>query len=378
MSSSENKYEQLFWKLIKESGKNLKKVNKVRKKYKSKIEIKKIDSIFSSYYSKLFSKIESIFGKNVDEDDTGMNNFIHYLLSKGENNVKNILDIKSNKKIFTDVGKLITNITIKRTLFDKQSKYQHVQMFESKEFGNVLAIDNDINVTQLDEKNYHEMIVHVPMIYKLDAKKVLIIGGGDGGTARELLRYKNLDVTMVEIDEVVIEASKIFLPQTSVSFSNKRLNLIIGDGYKFIDEYNGDKFDVIIVDSTDFNQANKLFTNKFYKNIKKNLKPDGIFVFNNDSVFNDQLDLITKPVLQMKKLFINVFPYQLFIPTYNGGHYTMMFCSNTIHPLKTKFDNKRWCNLGLETEYYNIGVHLGSFFLPNNITKVLDNKLSSC
>ena len=376
--SNSNNYEDLFWNIVKESGKNLKKVNKVRKKYKSKLKIKKIDSIFSSYYNKIFSKLESTFGKNLDENETGVANFIHFILSKGRNKVNKILSKEYNSNIFTDTGKLITNINIKKTLFDKQSKFQHVQVFESEEFGNVLAIDNDINVTQLDEKNYHEMIVHVPMIYKLNAKKGLIIGGGDGGTARELLRYKNLDITMVEIDEVVIEASKMFLPQTAVSYYDKRLNLIIGDGAKYIKNYNGEKFDIIIVDSTDFNQANVLFTDKFYTNIKKNLKPDGIFVFNNESVFNDQLELITKPVQQMSKLFTNVFPYQLFIPTYNGGHYTMMFCSDTIHPLNTKFNIKEWCNLGLQTEYYNTGIHLGSFFLPNKLVKALNQKLTLC
>ena len=278
---------------------------------------------------------------------------------------------KSDSKIYKDPGMLLFVIKKEKILFSEKSKFQNVEVFQSKKFGRVLLIDDDINVTESDENNYHEMIVHVPMIYKQNATKALVIGGGDGGTARELLRYKNLHVTMVEIDEVVIKAAKAHLPFTASSFEDPNLNLIIGDGAKYIQNYNGEKFDVIIVDSTDFNQGKKLFTEEFYKNIKKQLKLDGIFVFNNDSYFNSQLDLIVEPIQFMKKIFNFVFPYQLFIPTYNGGHYTMIFCSNTIHPIQTRIDFRSWKKLNLDTEYYNEGIHLGSFFLPNNLKKKL-------
>ena len=382
--SNINKYEDVFWEIIKKSGKNGNKINKVRKEYKKKLGsaiIKEVDNIFNNYYSKIYSKFESILGKNFDEDDSGINNFIFYILSKGKHSVDDLLKNISDDhyKIHRDEGKISIILNKRNILFKQQSKYQMIEIFNTKEFGNVLSIDNDINVTELDERNYHEMIVHVPMIYKQNAKKALIIGGGDGGTARELLKYTNLeDVTMVEIDEMVIEASKLHLPQTAISFKNERLKLIIDDGVKYMKEYSGDKYDIIIVDSTDFNQAVGLFKMDFYKNVYKNLHPDGIFVFNNDSVYNDKLKLIDRPVARMKKIFTHVFPYQLFIPSYNGGHYTMMFCSDTIHPIETKFNSKSWCKLNLNTEYYNIGVHLGSFFLPNKLSKRLNDKLNNC
>ena len=381
--SNLNKYEDIFWEIVKKSGKNGNKINKVRKEYKKNLGstiIKEVDNIFNNYYSKIYSKFESILGKKFDEDDSGINNFIFYILSKGKRSVDDLLKNTSNDhyKIHRDEGKISIILNKRKILYQGESQFQMIEIFNTKEFGNVLSIDNDINVTELDERNYHEMIVHVPMIYKQNAKKALIIGGGDGGTARELLKYTNLEVTMVEIDEMVIEASKLHLPQTAVSFSNKRLNLIIDDGVKYMKEYSGDKYDIIIVDSTDFNQAVGLFKMDFYKNVYKNLHPDGIFVFNNDSVYNDKLKLIDRPVARMKKIFTHVFPYQLFIPSYNGGHYTMMFCSDTIHPIETKFNSKSWCKLNLNTEYYNIGVHLGSFFLPNKLSKRLNDKLNNC
>jgi spermidine synthase len=381
MSNLHN-HENIFWEIIKKSGKNGNKINKIRKIYKNihgKLFIDKIDTIFHTYYSKIFSKFESQLGRRFDEDEEGVRDLVFYILSKGKQATNDLINSKKiESKLFKDIGKITIVLKRKKTLFSKQSKYQMIEVFNTKEFGNVLTIDNDINVTELDEKNYHEMIVHVPMVYKQNAKKALVIGGGDGGTARELLKYQNLDVTMVEIDEVVIEAAKLHLPSISVSFSNPRLNLLIQDGSEYIKNYNGEKFDLIIVDSTDFNQAIKLFTIQFYKNIKKNLKSDGIFVFNNDSVYSDKLKLIYKPVRKMKSLFKNVFPYQIFIPTYNGGHYTMMFCSDTIHPINNTIDFKSWCKLNLNTDYYNLGIHLGSFFLPNNLSKKLNDKLNPC
>jgi len=378
---SKMNYDKLFWDLINKSGKNAYKINKIRKEAKQqygKKDINEIDSIFSSYYSKIYAKFESLLGQSFDEDDDGVRDFIFYILSKGKTAVNQFLNTKNTDEEFKDMGKLTVLIQKMKQLFYKKSKYQLVEVFKTKEFGNVLSIDNDINVTQLDEKNYHEMIVHVPMAYKPNAKRVLVIGGGDGGTAREFLRYPNLDVTMVEIDKVVIEAATKFLPETAASFKNPRLKLLIEDGSKFIENYKGPKFDVVAVDSTDFNQAVVLFTNKFYKNIKKNLTKDGIFVFNNDSVYNDKLKLITRPVKKMSKIYNHVYPYQLFIPTYNGGHYTMMFCSDTIHPIKSPIQTTQWCNLNFDTDYYNIGVHLGSFFLPNNLSKKLNDKLNIC
>lgn len=373
-----------FWNFFKKTGYHGRNINKIRKEYKKKYGkeyINKIDDVFSKYYSKIENNLNI---ENIENNDDFYNyimeDIVLNLLSKGRKFTHKFLDFNKtiNKKYISD-GLIDVQLNVLENLKKIKSDFQNIDVIKTKEFGNTLIIDNDINVTELDEKNYHEMIVHVPMIYKfLDAKNALVIGGGDGGTARELLRYENLNVTMVEIDKEVINVSKEFFPSTAISFKNPRLNLIIGDGSKFIKDYNGEKFDVIIVDSTDFNQAIELFTIEFYKNISDKLKKNGIFVFNNDSVYKNSYKLITEPVEKLKTIFKYVFPYQLFMPSYNGVHYTMMFCSNEIHPINTKFNSKKWCNLKMDTEYYNVGVHLGSFYLPNNLAKKLNDNLIKC
>jgi spermidine synthase len=374
MSNSET----LFWKFIKKSGENGEKINKIRKHYKQKYGskfIKQIDTIFESYYDRINYKID--LPEHIPSYESIIKEIVFHILSKGKKHTKKFINTPfKRKEISSNKGTI--NFTITENLFNKHSEFQHIEIVKTKRFGRTLLIDNDINVTELDEKNYHEMIVHVPMAYKLNAKKALIIGGGDGGTARELLKYKNLDITMIEIDKVVIEAAKLHLPSTAISYQNPRLNLIIDDGAKFIKNYSGEKFDIIIVDSTDFNRAIVLFTKEFYTNIFNNLKEDGVLVFNNDSVVNDEHSLILNPTNQLKKIFKFVFPYQLFMPSYYSGHYTMMFCSKTIHPINTKVNSKDWCALNISTEYYNLGVHLGSFYLPNSLSKKLNDKLTTC
>ena len=370
-----------FWDFIDQTGYHSNNINKVRKRYKKKYGkeyLKKIDELFTKYYTNIENNLE--LNENIPFYDSIVKDIVFNILSRGKKITHQFLDSNKtiNNKYISD-GQIDVNLNVIQNLKKIKSDFQNIEVIKTKEFGNTLIIDNDINVTELDEKNYHEMIVHVPMIYKfLDAKNALIIGGGDGGTARELLRYKNLNITMVEIDNEVINASKEFLPATAVSFKDPRLNLIIGDGSKYIKNYDGEKFDIIIVDSTDFNQSIKLFTIEFYKNISNKLKKNGIFVFNNDSVYKKKYELITEPVEKLKKIFKFVFPYQLFMPSYNGVHYTMMFCSNEIHPINTKFNSKKWCDLNIDTEYYNQGVHLGSFYLPNDLAKKLNDNLTKC
>jgi spermidine synthase len=366
-----------FWKFMDETGYHANNINKIRKEYKKthgKKYIKNIDDLFTKYHNKIKHRLN--LSKKTPYYDSIIKYIVFNILSRGKDITHNFLN---NEHTFIDKGNTNVHIDVIEKLLKIQSKFQKIKVVKTKNFGNALIIDNDINVTESDEKNYHEMIVHVPMAYKfLNAKNALIIGGGDGGTARELLRYNHLNVTMIEIDKEVINASKQFLPSTAISFQNPRLNLIIGDGAEYIKNYNGKKFDIIIVDSTDFNQALQLFTIDFYKNISNNLNKDGIFVFNNDSVYKNRYELIINPVLKLKKIFKYVFPYQLFMPTYNGIHYTMMFCSNVIHPINTKINSKKWYDLNIDTDYYNLGVHLGSFYLPNELSKKLNDKLNKC
>lgn len=259
-----------------------------------------------------------------------------------------------------------------KKLFSKKSKYQMIDVYKNDFLGNILVIDDDLQLTEHDESNYHEMISHVPLNYIPNAKRVLIIGGGDGGTLREVCKHSNVkEIYLIEIDEEVINVSKKYFKNTSKSFDDKRLNLVIEDGYKWVKKNKKDLenyFDVIIVDSTDYNTALKLFSKKFYKMLNDIMKIDGILTFNcmGLSWEKDDVDEVIK---DMKKNYKYVNLYQVFIPTYASGHYTFCFNSNTIDPMNTPIDIEKFKNKNIDTKYYNIDIHKSSFHLPNEYLK---------
>ena len=229
-------------------------------------------------------------------------------------------------------------------------------------------------LTEKDEFIYHEMIVHVPMVVHPNPKRVLIIGGGDGGTARELLRYKNVEsVDLVEIDERVVDISRKYLPQTACSFDDERLHCYFEDGLKFIRHCNNE-YDLIIVDSTDpFGPGEGLFTKEFYGNCYKALKEDGIMVNQHESPFYDEDAFAMQRAHQR---IVKSFPisrvYQAHIPTYPSGHWLFGFASKKYHPV-LDFDAKRWNALGLKTRYYNANLHNASFALPNYVEELMED-----
>ena len=162
------------------------------------------------------------------------------------------------------------SIRVEKQLYSAKSKFQHIDVFEAKEFGRFLTLDGLMMVTEKDEFIYHDMIVHVPMAAIQKIQKVLVIGAGDGGTVRELTRYDSIDtIDMVEIDQMVVEACKKYLPQTSSHLEDPRVNLHFEDGLKFVQEKEN-VYDLIIVDSTDpFGPGEGLFTKEFYGNCYK-------------------------------------------------------------------------------------------------------------
>lgn len=264
------------------------------------------------------------------------------------------------------------SIKVDKQLCSTKSNYQRIDVFESYEFGRFLTLDGFIMLTQKDEFIYHEMITHIPMAIKLDAKKVLVIGAGDGGTVRELAKYKSISqIDVVEIDEKVVEVCKEFLPQTACGFDDERVNIYYQDGLKFVRKYE-DEYDIIIVDSTDpFGPGEGLFTKEFYGNCFKALKQDGIMVNQHESPFyhND-----AQAMKRAHKKIVESFPisrvYQAHIPTYPSGHWLFGFASKKYHPVKDlKSDN--WNLLGIDTKYYNTNLHKGSFCLPNYVEEML-------
>ena len=210
------------------------------------------------------------------------------------------------------------SIRVNRQLFSGQSDFQRIDVFESKEFGRFLTLDGYMMLTEKDEFIYHEMITHVPLAVHPCVKKVLVIGAGDGGVIRELTRYAGIEqIDMVEIDPLVVEVCRKYLPQTSCRLDDPRLNIYYEDGLRFI-RSRENEYDLIIVDSTDpFGPGEGLFTKEFYGNCYKALKDDGIMVNQHESPF--YADDATACQRAHKRI-VESFPisrvYQAHIPTY--------------------------------------------------------------
>ena len=264
------------------------------------------------------------------------------------------------------------SIKVDRQLFSGQSEFQRIDIFDSKEFGRFLALDGYMMLTEKDEFIYHEMIVHVPMAVHPNVKKILVIGAGDGGVIRELCRYETIEtIDMVEIDELVVEVSKKYLPTTACCFDDPRLNIFYQDGLRFV-RTKENEYDLIIVDSTDpFGPGEGLFTKEFYGNCFKALNETGIMVNQHESPFY-QTDAIA--MQRAHKRIVESFPisrvYQAHIPTYPSGHWLFGFASKKYHPIKD-FQKTKWNARGMKTKYYNTGIHVGSFALPNYVEELL-------
>lgn len=264
------------------------------------------------------------------------------------------------------------SIKVDRQLYCSKSEFQRIDIFESKEFGRFLTLDGYMMLTEKDEFIYHEMITHVPMCVNPDAKRVLVIGGGDGGTVRELLRYPTIEsVDLVEIDALVVEACREYLPQTAGCLGDSRIHIYYEDGLKFI-RHCENEYDLIIVDSTDpFGPGEGLFTREFYGNCYKALRETGIMVNQHESPFYQE---DAYAMQRAHKRIVESFPisrvYQAHIPTYPSGHWLFGFASKKHHPVRG-VDWARWNSLGLKTRYYNTQLHAGSFALPNYVEEMM-------
>jgi len=264
------------------------------------------------------------------------------------------------------------SIRVDRQLYSEKSKYQRIDVFESKEFGRFLTLDGYMMLTEKDEFIYHEMITHVPMAVHPEVKKVLVIGAGDGGVVRELTKYPSVrHIDLVEIDERVVAVCKEYLKQTACGFEDDRLSIHYQDGLKFVRKCT-EEYDLIIVDSTDpFGPGESLFTKEFYGNCYKALKADGIMVNQHESPFYEGDAVAMK---RAHKRIVESFEisrvYQAHIPTYPSGHWLFGFASKKYHPIHD-LDSDRWKALGLKTRYYNTNLHKGSFYLPNYVEELL-------
>ena len=266
-------------------------------------------------------------------------------------------------------------------LFDERNEFQRVRILDSISYGKMLAIDDMVMCTERDEYHYHEMITH-PAMQAFEsvsgpAKNILVIGGGDGGTIREVCKYSGVEkVTMVEIDEAVVRASKLHLPTIAREFSNPKVNLIIGDGIKFVAEAKTDSYDVIIVDGSDpAGPAEGLFTADFYNNCKKALKTNGVLVTQGESpMFHSETFVELNHCL--KKVFSpNQVHTMLFhATTYPSGMWSLqMAIKGQYHPVKDyKKDAAHNFVQAKDLKYYNEDLHSAAFVLPTFVQKMLN------
>ncbi|HRZ41616.1 MAG TPA: polyamine aminopropyltransferase [Bacteroidales bacterium] len=261
-------------------------------------------------------------------------------------------------------------------LFDRRTPYQHVRVLQTYAYGKMLAIDNMVMCTEKDECHYHEMITHPAIFTHGKVKHALVIGGGDGGTVREILKHKEVEqVTMVEIDEAVVDASKQLLPTISSAFGHPKLNLIIGDGIRYVKEAADHTFDLIIVDGSDpVGPAEGLFSMEFYQHCHRILKPDGILAGQTESpVFNDKAFSEINQLL--KELFgdahVHVITYSQ--PTYPTGTWSIMIARKDCRtPMDV--DNDVIASFIEENPmgFYNTEMHYAGFALPNYVKKLLN------
>lgn len=255
------------------------------------------------------------------------------------------------------------SLRIRESLLVEHTPFQQLAVLDTYLYGRMLVLDGAIQTTEEDEFVYHEMITHVPLVTHPHPREVLVIGGGDGGTVREIVKHSNVTrVRLVEIDDRVVAAARRFLPGLSHALDDPRAEVIIADGVRHVHAMRG-ACDVIIVDSTDpVGPAVKLFEADFYRAVHDALTPEGLFVAQSKSPYLDR-DLIRAILTIIRSLFPIALIYTAAIPTYPSGFWSFVLGSKRHHPLT--IDEGRAEKL--ETRYYSPEIHRAAFTLPRGI-----------
>lgn len=256
---------------------------------------------------------------------------------------------------------------IKRTLHTEQTDFQKLDMVETAEWGNMLLLDDMVMTSVKDEFVYHEMVAHIPLFTHPNPQEVLVVGGGDGGVIREILKHPSVKkATLVDIDGKVIEYSKKYLPEIAGKLEDSRVEVKVGDGFMHIAE-SDNQYDCIMVDSTEpVGPAVNLFTKGFYAGIAKALKEDGLFVAQSDNPWFKG-DLIQSVQKDVKEIFPITKLYTANIPTYPSGMWAFTIGSKKYDPLEVKEERFH----PIETKYYTKELHKASFVLPKFVQDLL-------
>ncbi|KAJ6793173.1 spermidine synthase 1 [Iris pallida] len=275
------------------------------------------------------------------------------------------------------------SLKVEKILFQGKSDYQNVIVFQSASYGKVLVLDGVIQVTERDECAYQEMITHLPLCSIPNPKKVLVIGGGDGGVLREVSRYSSVDqIDICEIDKMVVDVSKEFFPKLAVGFEDPRVNLNIGDGVAFLKNAQEGTYDAVIVDSSDpIGPAQELFEKPFFESVARALRPGGVVCTQAESIWL-HMHIIEDIVSACRQVFKGSVDYAwTTVPTYPSGVIGFMLCSTEGPAVDFKKPVHHIDESTAETntskgplKYYNPGIHSASFCLPSFAKRVIDAK----
>jgi spermidine synthase len=257
---------------------------------------------------------------------------------------------------------------VKETLVRKQTQFQDLAIIDTEVFGRMLVLDGIVQTTIKDEFVYHEMISHIPLFTHPNPKKVLVVGGGDGGAIREILKHPSVEkAVLCEIDGDVVDECKKYLPEISHALDDPRCEVFIGDGIKYVKEHQNE-FDVIIVDSTDpFSIAEGLFGGNFYKDIYNSLTEDGIFIAQTETPFYLP-DTVKKVFNDAKSIFPVTKLFMAAIPTYPGGYWSFTVGSKKLDP--TQVDITKIPDM--DTKYYTPEIHKACFVLPKYVKDIVE------
>jgi spermidine synthase len=268
------------------------------------------------------------------------------------------------------------SLNVKEILHVEQSPFQMVQMFRNETFGTFLVLDGYTQVTEKDEFVYHDMIAHPALAVNPGIKRVLIIGGGDGGTAREIARYDHIEtIDMVEIDELVVRVCQKHMPSTAeILEKDPRINLMFRDGLQFVKEAKTGSYDLILVDSTDPEGPGEgLFSVEFYNDCYRCLSDDGILINQHEGAFFDgDIVEMKKAHAKIRKTFPIARVFGFNTPTYASGYWYFGFASKKYDPIND-FKPEEWTKFGLDTKYYNTDLHIGCFALPTYVKAILES-----
>ncbi|XVE92449.1 hypothetical protein REPUB_Repub01dG0098300 [Reevesia pubescens] len=274
------------------------------------------------------------------------------------------------------------SLKVEKILFKGKSDYQNVMVFQSSTYGKVLVLDGVIQLTERDECAYQEMITHLPLCSIPNPKKVLVIGGGDGGVLREVARHSSVEqIDICEIDKMVVDVSKQFFPNVAVGYEDPRVNLHIGDGVAFLKAVPKGTYDAIIVDSSDpIGPAQELFEKPFFESVAKALRPGGVVCTQAESIWL-HMHIIEDIVANCRQIFKGSVNYAwTTVPTYPSGVIGFMLCSTEgppvdfKHPVNPIDTDDSCCKSKRPLKFYNSEIHSAAFCLPSFAKKVIDSK----